>query len=150
MEEYWIGKGIDIEKIWNDYENGDDYISKFRSTDIYQLQIKFNNYDIDEAIFNFEATFKSFKSAYHDFKRKVFTPEEYNQFAPLYFYEIRRGTEVWIWLGDIQPLVAFGVILWIAKGCLGAVEKYVDVKSKYFDLLNKKADLFGKITTNKV
>ena len=44
FEEYWIGKGVNFDELWSNYENGQPYIDKFRSMDVYLLQLSFEQY----------------------------------------------------------------------------------------------------------
>jgi len=146
MEEYWIGKGINIDKVWNDFDQGKGYIKKFQSIEVYKLEVKFDCYKPSDPIFNFEALFKSFKHSFHDFKKEFFSVDEYNRFAPLYFYEVKRGTEMWGWLAESTPVVFYAISLWLFYKKLEKV--HLDNELKKIDIKNKKADLAIKISQN--
>lgn len=66
--------------------------------------------------------------------------------SSIYLYEVKRGTEVWIWVVEPSAAVEFVVAFWIlVKAGLHAIDKYIDFEKKRFELLNQKATLFEKI-----
>jgi hypothetical protein len=47
VEEYWIGRGVDYQRLWRDYENGFDYVAKFHSMRVHLIRIEFHEYSAD-------------------------------------------------------------------------------------------------------
>ena len=118
FEEYWIGKGVNFDELWSNYENGQPYIDKFRSMDVYLLQLSFEQYSTSLPLFNLEAVLKTSKGVFHDLKKTYLSPEEYVRAGPLFVYDICRSSEKWRFLGELKPLIIFGLSLWnqIRKG----------------------------------
>jgi hypothetical protein len=118
FEEYWIGKGIRVEQIWLDYEQGSGYENKYRSMEVHLLQLSFRKYSPELPIFNLEAVLKTSKSVFHNLKRNYLSPHEYETFGPLFVYDIGRGSEKWRFLAEIKPALLFAISLWnqIRKG----------------------------------
>lgn len=70
--EYWIGKSIDLEGLWDDFENGQCYIEKYKTMRVHLLRLTFNHYTPDLPLFNHEAISKTVKDTFHDLKRVVY------------------------------------------------------------------------------
>jgi hypothetical protein len=104
---YWIGKDVDYLNAWENFEQGDGYVQKYRDSEVYLLKVKFNRYEANSPIFNFEAIYKTFKWLYHELKLVNFPKEEYDRLGPLYIYEVTRGSEEWQFLGEFLPLLLF-------------------------------------------
>ena len=132
--EYWIGRDVDVNQVWRDYEAGVGYESKFRQTTCHLLEIEFH-VAAGEPVFAFEAVFKTTKRYFHDLKKACLTPSEYDQAAPLYFYGVNRGSAIWQWLGELRQLILFGTTLGDEKvvgQTLDNMDKKLSILSKYF------------------
>ncbi len=118
FEELWIGKGIDFDKLWSTYDQGQSYIEKYNSMEVYVLQLTFDQYSTKFPLFNFEVVFKTSKGVFHNLKKNYLSQDEYNQAGPLFVYDVCRGSEKWRFLGEIKPLILFGISIWnqIKKG----------------------------------
>lgn len=118
FEEYWIGKGVAYEELWSNYENGRGYLDKYRSMQVHLLQLSFQQYTPDLPLFNLEVIFKTSKGLFHDIKKAYLTPSEYDRAGPMFVYDISRGSEKWRFLGELKPLLLFGIAVWtqIRKG----------------------------------
>ena len=118
FDEYWIGKGIRVDQIWLDYEQGSGYEDKFQSMEVHLLQLSFKKYSPELPIFNLEAVLKTSKAVFHNLKKNHLSPYEYEKFGPLFVYDIGHGSEKWRFLAEIKPALLFGISLWnqIRKG----------------------------------
>jgi hypothetical protein len=109
--EYWIGKGVDYRSVWDSFEQGYGYIDKFHSMRVHLLRIQFALPAISDPLFNHEAIYKTIKGYFHDFKQHVLTSRQYQKAGPLFLYGIDRGSGIWSFLGEIEPLIPFGATL---------------------------------------
>lgn len=118
FEEYWIGKGVDFDELWSIYDQGQGYIQKYNSMEVYVLQLTFDQYSNKFPLFNFEAVLKTSKGVFHNLKKNYLTQAEYNSAGPLFVYDVCRSSEKWRFLGEIKPLILFGISIWnqIRKG----------------------------------
>ena len=118
LEEYWIGKGIELDQVWLDYEQGKGYEDKYQSMKVHLLQLSFGQYEPDSPLFNLEAVLKTTKAVFHNLKKNCLSPLEYEKFGPLFVYDISRGSERWRFLAEIKPGLLFAISLWnqIRKG----------------------------------
>ncbi len=107
FEEYWIGKGINLEEIWSVYEQGQGYINKYNSMEVYFLQLTFDQYSLKQPLFNFELIIKTTKFIFHNLKQNNFSQKEYNLTGPLFFYDVCRSSERFRFLGELKPLILF-------------------------------------------
>ena len=111
MYEYWIGEDVDYEKVWRDYEDGLAYIDKFKSMRVHLIRIELNQFSADLPLFNHEAVYKTIKGYFHDLKKLCLSYDEYNYAGPLYLYDVRRGSGIWDFLGELRQLLLFGTTL---------------------------------------
>ncbi|OGF48608.1 MAG: hypothetical protein A2231_11485 [Candidatus Firestonebacteria bacterium RIFOXYA2_FULL_40_8] len=136
--EYWIGEGINSERIWDNYDKGQAYIEKFKSTETYMLCLKFNA-SSNLPLFNHEAVYKTIKSLFHDLKKECLPDSEYNKLGPIYLYEIKRGSAEWKFVAELKPLILLSLIL------LPKVAKWIqDYKNTCLDNENKSLDNLEK------
>jgi hypothetical protein len=134
-EQYWIGKNIDYQAVWRDFDAGVSYIEKFRTMESHLLRITLANPSKELPLFNHEAVFKTVKGYYHDLKAACLTPIEYDQAGPLYLYSVDRGSGIWDFLGQLRHLLLFGTTLADEKLMgerLANVDKKLDLLRKYF------------------
>ncbi len=106
VEQYWIGKDIDIEDVWRDFESGSSrYQDKFKKMETHLIDFVFDYPDKSLPLFNHEAIYKTIKSYYHDVKKIYFSTEEYNEFGPIFLYEIGRGSQILSFLTELTPML---------------------------------------------
>jgi hypothetical protein len=137
--EYWIGKDIDLAEVWKAFDEGKGYIEKYKTMEVYMLRIGFENYSSNSPLFDHEAVSKTIKSLFHDFKRECLSDSEYNEFGPIFIYEINRGSALWSFLAELKPLLVFSTVLSAAllwkkfEGqSLNNLEKKISIIKKYF------------------
>src|SRR6266851_8591356 len=133
--EYRIGRNLNLDAVWRDYEEGAGYERKFRQTTCHLLEIEFEMPPASDPLFSFEAVFKTTKRYFHDMKQLCLSPREYEEAAPLYFYGVGRGSAIWQWLGELRQLIIFGTTLGDEKvvgQTLDNLDKKLSILSKYF------------------
>jgi hypothetical protein len=111
IERYWIGKSIDLERLWQDYDDGSAYIEKVASTPLYLLRLTFDEHPIQLPLFDFEVLFKTVKGTFHDVKAECLTREEYNRAAPIFIHRVERGSGIFEFLAPFDPLMTWIVAL---------------------------------------
>jgi hypothetical protein len=109
--EYWIGQDIDYASVWQVYEEGAGYIDKFRSMRVHLLRIELTRFPSNLPLFNHEAVYKTIKGYFHDLKLYSLSKKEYMSTGPLFLYSVDRGTGIWNFLGELEPLLALAVTL---------------------------------------
>jgi hypothetical protein len=107
FEEYWTGKGIDFDSLWEDYDGGGGYIAKVESSELYLLRLTFSAHPKSLPLFDHEAIYKSVKGSFHDIKRECLSPHDYDSAAPIFLYRIDRGSAVYEFLAEIKPLFPY-------------------------------------------
>jgi len=149
MYEYWTGEGINIEKVWGDYESGKGYIEKYHQIqNRFILKIEFEAKSF-EPLFNHEAIYKSFKWLYHEIKKNVFDDNTYNKSGPIYLNEINRGSSVWIWIGEHWPILILILLLagkaddWITS----KIENHQQIEINKLNIKKLKIELNNKTNT---
>lgn len=143
--EYWIGKGIDLRKYWNAYRNGKGYMQKFTDMECYVLEITFETPPKHLPLFNLEPVYKTIKSYYHELKKDILSPNEYNSAGPLFIYEINRGSGIWTFLGELWYTLVLGTTLSEEKikgQRLDNLEKKLRMLKEYFGDAFVRPELF--------
>lgn len=133
--EYWIGEDVDYEKVWRDYEAGLLYIDKFKSMKVHLIRIELNQFPANLPLFNHEAVYKTMKGYFHDLKQLCLSPDEYNYAGPLYLYDVRRGSGIWDFLGELRQLLLLGTTLTDEKVIgqqLDNLDKKLEIIKKHF------------------
>jgi hypothetical protein len=67
-EQYWIGRHVDLDQLWRDYDDGDGYIAKVKSTRLHLLRLTFSGHPAHLPLFDHEAIYKTVKGSFHDIK----------------------------------------------------------------------------------
>jgi len=111
VEEYWIGRGVDYQAVWQSYEDGLGYIDKFRTMGVHVLRIELAEFPSHLPLFNHEAVYKTIKGYFHDLKQQCFSPDEYAVAGPLFLYSVERASGIWTFLGELPQLVLLGATL---------------------------------------
>lgn len=135
IEEYWIGRGINYQAVWQSYEDGLAYIEKFHTMRVHILQIELREFPSDLPLFNHEAVYKTIKGYFHDLKQQCLPRDEYSAAGPLFLYSVERASGVWSFLGELPQLLLLGATLADEK-VMGQQLENLDMKlsilSKYF------------------
>lgn len=111
MYEYWIGRDIDYDQLWNDYEAGQGYIQKFHSMRVHLIRITLVQPQPQVPLFNHEAVFKTIKGYFHDLKQLCLAHDEYLSAGPLFLYSVERASGIWSFLGELRQLLLLGTTL---------------------------------------
>ena len=110
-EEYWIGYGVDFRGVWDDFESGQPYISKYETMQVHLMRFTFEQYPSNLPLFNHEAIYKTIKGYFHELKWTCMTEQEYAEAGPLFLYDIDRGSGIWSFLGELRQLLLLGMTL---------------------------------------
>lgn len=110
-EEYWIGKGLDLEQLWQDYDDGQGYIQKVAVSELHLLRLTFANHPSHLPLFDHEAIYKTVKGTFHEVKAECLTPEAYDRAAPIFLYRVDRGSGIVEFLAQFDPLMTWVVAL---------------------------------------
>jgi len=124
VERYWIGKDLDLETLWRDYDNGSAYIEKVTSVQLHLLRLTFDEHPIHLPLFDFEILFKTVKGTFHDVKAECLTRDEYDRAAPIFLYRVDRGSGIFEFLAQFDPLMTWivalgGAAMWYRKALAG-------------------------------
>ena len=135
MYEYWIGRDVNYDQLWDDYDAGQGYVQKFRSMRVHLIRITLAEPAIHLPLFNHEAVFKTIKGYFHDLKQLCLSVNEYNTAGPLFLYSVDRGSGVWSFLGELRQLLLLGTTLADEKVIgekLSNMEKRIEFLRKHF------------------
>lgn len=135
--EYWIGENIDLENIWEIFDEGKIYVEKYNSMEVYLFRLQFNH-ALNLPLFDHEAISKTIKSLFHDLKKECFSDLEYNRLGPIFLYEINRGSAIWTFLAELKPLLIFSTVLSTAL-------LWGKLEGQSLNNLNKKIDIIRKL-----
>lgn len=111
VEAYWMGKGLDLDALWNDFDGGAGYIQKVGSSRLHLLRLTFGGHPLNQPLFDHEVIYKTVKGTFHDVKAECFTKEAYDEAAPIFVYRIDRGSGIFEFLGQFDPLMTWVVAL---------------------------------------
>ena len=111
VETYWMGKGLDLEALWHDFDSGTGYIQKVGSSRLHLLRLTFGGHPLNQPLFDHEVIYKTVKGTFHDVKAECFTGEAYDKAAPIFVYRIDRGSGIFEFLGQFDPLMTWVVAL---------------------------------------
>lgn len=135
LYEYWIGKDVPYNDVWEAYEKGQGYIDKYHSMEVHLIQIKFQQQPKELPLFNFEAVYKTLKGYFHDLKYYCLDTQSYNSAGPLFIYSVERSSGVWEFLGELRQILFFGSTLSDEKLMgqkLDNIDKKMTLLRKYF------------------
>jgi hypothetical protein len=144
-EQYWTGKRIDLRSVWKDYDGGSGYIEKVRGRDLFMLRLNFTEPGTLDPLFAHEAIYLSVKSLFHDLKEDCLSEPEYNSAVPIFLHRVDRGSGIYEFLAELQPLLMFATAL--ATGILSyrplvhhdieITEKKLTLLQSYFPLASR-------------
>jgi hypothetical protein len=122
--EYWIGKGINYDTLWKNYDGGQGYIDKFNSMKVHLLRLTFQDFPSHLPLFNHEAISKTVKGTFHDIKKDYLSKAEYESAGPIFLYKIDRGSAEWSFLAELKPLLFYATAL--VSATIYAYQKMTD------------------------
>ena len=111
VEQYWMGKGLDLEGLWHDFDGGSGYVQKVAASPLYLLRLTFAQHPPHLPLFDHEVVFKTVKGTFHDVKAECFTPEAYDEAVPIFLHRVDHGSGVFEFLAQFDPLVTWVVAL---------------------------------------
>lgn len=135
MFEYWIGQNVNYEHLWNSYDEGRDYIIKYKSMRVHMIRITLEQQPAGLPLFNFEVVFKTIKGYFHDLKHLCLSNREYQEAGPLFLYCVDRSSGRWEFLSELRQLVLLGTTLADEKTIgqkLDNLDKRMDFLKKHF------------------
>jgi hypothetical protein len=120
IEQYWMGKGLDLERLWQDFDGGAGYVEKTSSIPLHMLRLSFGEHPALLPLFDHEVIFKTVKGTFHDVKAECFSREAYDSAAPIFLYRVERGSGVFEFLAQFDPLMTWvvalgGAAMWYRK-----------------------------------
>ncbi len=133
--EYWTGKDVDYQSLWQAYEDGLGYIKKFCTMRVHLLQIELTQYPSSLALFNHEVVYKTLKGYFHDFKQYCLPEKDYDSAGPLFLYSVDRGSGIWNFLGELRLILPFALSLAMEKILgqeLNNIERKLQLIQNYF------------------
>ncbi len=107
FEQYWIGKGIDLDGVWDDFDNGQGYIQKVDSSELHLLRLSFDTPQLRSPLFSHEAILKTIKGTFHDVKFECYSQQKYDEMAPIFLYRVNRGSGIYEFLAQIDPSITW-------------------------------------------
>ncbi|HEX9775873.1 MAG TPA: hypothetical protein VGB83_09890 [Actinomycetota bacterium] len=111
FDEYWMGKGLDADAVWGVFESGRGYVAKVESSTLYLLRLTFEGHPTNLPLFDFEAIYKTVKGTFHDVKAECFAPSAYDSAAPIFLHRVDRGSGIFEFLGQLDPVLTWVVAL---------------------------------------
>ena len=111
VEQYWMGKGLNLDVLWRDFDNGSGYIQKVGASELHLLRLTFAGHPTHLPLFDHEVVFKTVKGTFHDVKAECLTPTAYDDATPIFLYRVERGSGVFEFLAQFDPLMTWVVAL---------------------------------------
>lgn len=111
IEQYWMGKDLDLDGLWRDFDNGSGYVQKVAASSLHLLRLTFDEHPMRLPLFDLEVLFKTVKGTFHDVKAECLTPEAYDRAAPIFLHRVDRGSGVFEFLAQFDPLMTWVVAL---------------------------------------
>ncbi len=111
LEQYWMGKNLNLDDLWQDFYKGTTYIEKVASSDLYLLRLTFSGHPKHLPLFDHEVLFKTVKGTFHDVKEECFSAKAYDEAAPIFLHRIERGSGIFEFLAQFDPLMTWVVAL---------------------------------------
>jgi hypothetical protein len=85
LEEYWVGKGIDLEGLWMSFDAGRGYEQKVAASELHLLRLTFAEHPRHLPLFDHEVLYKTVKGTFHDVKAECLSPEAYDAAGRSFF-----------------------------------------------------------------
>jgi hypothetical protein len=91
VEQYWMGKGLDLDGLWRDFDNGSGYMQKVAASPLHLLRLTFADHPSRLPLFDLEVVFKTVKGTFHDVKAECLT-ERRRYKKPFSDFGLRRSS----------------------------------------------------------
>ncbi|MDF0650312.1 MAG: hypothetical protein P0121_02440 [Nitrospira sp.] len=75
------------------------------------LRLTFDDHLEGLSLFDFEVLFKTVKGTFHDVKAQCLTPGAYDRAAPIFLHRVDRGSGIFEFLAQFDPLMTWVVAL---------------------------------------
>jgi hypothetical protein len=111
VEQYWMGKDLDLVELWRDFDSGTGYEQKVAASQLHILRLTFANHPLHLPLFDFEALFKTVKGTFHDVKAECLSSDAYDEAAPIFLHRVDRGSGIFEFLAQFDPLMTWVVAL---------------------------------------
>ena len=111
IENYWMGRDLDLDGLWRDFDAGSGYIQKVSGSSLHLLRLTFAEHPVRLPLFDHEVLFKTVKGTFHDVKAECLTREQYDRAAPIFLHRVDRGSGVFEFLAQFDPLMTWVVAL---------------------------------------
>lgn len=111
VEQYWMGKGLNLDVLWRDFDSGSGYMQKVSVSQLHLLRLTFAGHPIHLPLFDHEVVFKTVKGTFHDVKSECLTQQAYDDAAPIFLHRVDRGSGVFEFLAQLDPLMTWVVAL---------------------------------------
>jgi hypothetical protein len=139
FEEYWIGKDVDLDTLWSDFQQGGGYIEKVTQAEVHLLRLTFGGHPPYLPLFDHEVIYKTVKATFHDVKEACLTPGDYDEAAPIFLYRVDRGSGIYEFFAELKPLIPYVAMLGtVVMGYLGFLIKEQDLLEKKIAFLQTK------------
>ena len=119
VEQYWTGKGIDLDGLWRDFDGGSAYAEKVAAGPLHLLRLTFSQHPPHLPLFDHEVLFKTVKGTFHDVKAECLSPDAYDRAAPIFLHRVDRGSAEYEFLAQVGPM-----LLWIVALGGAAMQYY--------------------------
>jgi hypothetical protein len=111
VEEYWMGSGLDLDGLWQDFDAGVGYEQKVSASRVHLLRLTFGGHPPELPLFDLEVIYKTVKGTFHDVKAECLTQKAYADAAPLFLHRVDRGSGIFEFLAQFDPLMTWVVAL---------------------------------------
>lgn len=111
IERYWMGKDLDLDDLWRDFDEGSGYIQKVSTSSLHLVRLTFDEHPLRLPLFDHEVLFKTVKGTFHDVKAECLSPDDYDRAAPIFLHRVDRGSGVFEFLAQFHPLMTWVVAL---------------------------------------
>ena len=111
VEQYWMGKDLDLDSLWQDFDSGSGYMQKVAASQLHLLRLTFAGHPTNLPLFDHEVVFKTVKGTFHEVKAECLTPKAYDDAAPIFLHRVDRGSGVFEFLAQFDPLMTWVVAL---------------------------------------
>jgi hypothetical protein len=111
VERYWMGKDLDLDDLWRDFDKGSGYMQKVAASPLHLLRLTFGGHPPHLPLFDHEVIYKTVKGTFHDVKAECFAAEAYDAAAPIFLHRVDRSSGIFEFLAQFHPLITWVVAL---------------------------------------
>lgn len=106
-EKYWIGSGVDLDAIWQDFDHPPAMIENTRHNQLHMLRLNFTSPAGHLPLFSHEAVYKTVRGTYHEVAEVCLPASQRQSLAPLFLHGVRRGSTIFEFLGQLDPILTW-------------------------------------------